>query len=201
MAQLFWRFSDFSGAKQPNFTLFIQKPRMNVTLIICSRLLTVNESNFSEFFSTALFSLNLFLRNTATKNVYTQQKSVWLIFSRFFDATFVRIFSKKNTFLLSSTKSGYTQTQNGNEIVFEYAFLSDVHTDEEKLLLLIAFNSRHRSTFPWSRFPLILHPPARQFYNQRLELHMRSVFRESWRPPTQTKSSDMLLNIFWLWLL
>lgn len=77
------------------------------------------------FSNSLAFSSGPFLRNTTTENVYTQQKSVWLIlFSRFrgdfvrIPRSFRRIFSQK--IFLSSTKSGYTQTQNGNGIVFEY---------------------------------------------------------------------------------
>lgn len=131
---------------------------------------------------------------THNKKLYDWLLSMFLL--PFFRGDFVRIrrslpkeFSVKQKILfLSSTKSGYAQTQNGNGIVFEYFVL---HTDKERLLLS----------------PLPSHSP--NFYLALISISSRSRYKNSVRlqgyerkslewflaAPTHLQLDDTLLNI------
>lgn len=125
MAQFSNGFQRSLGRQLHGFTLIIHKPRTKITIIVYSPLRTGTESELWKIYFTRSSMREPFAKHNNRK-CDTQQKSAQLSVSlSLFVGDFVRIprypknFQSKNVFL-SSTKSGSTQTQTRNEIVFEY---------------------------------------------------------------------------------
>lgn len=135
MAHFFNQFSEFFDFPTSKFALTISKPRMKITIIVSPELYNAAEPKFRVIFFTRLLDWTLFAKHN--KKMCTHNKKVcdWL-FSLFLwglwkNSSLIpeNFQSEKKIFSLSSTKSGNTQTQNGNEIVFEY--FSGKNTNEE----------------------------------------------------------------------
>lgn len=89
------------------------------------------------------------------KCLHTTKKCMTDIFS-FFRCDFCKEFSVKKLFSCHPLKAVIRADSEWKWNCIWISTLScqtNINTDEEKLLLLVAFNSRHRSTFPWSRYP------------------------------------------------